>query len=243
MKSFKTLATTAIILAATISSAHADEADKPAGEFSGTLTMVSDYVFRGLTQNDEHPALQGSFDYEHSNGLYAGVWGSNVDFNDGGQTSMEADIYGGFKFFSEGVNWDAGAIGYYYPGSHQSTDHYNYLEAKIAANKTFGTLDATAQLYYSPNNFADSGDSVYINLGGTVPISDSGFSLSAAAGYQWIENNTNFGLPDYADWSAGIEYAWQGFDFDLKYTDTDLSKNDCADGCEARGVFSVAKSF
>ena len=36
-----------------------------AGEISGNVTLTNDYVFRGLTQNDREPAIQGGFDYEH----------------------------------------------------------------------------------------------------------------------------------------------------------------------------------
>jgi uncharacterized protein (TIGR02001 family) len=243
MMLFKALAIAAVISASTIPLAYAEEADKPAGEFSGTLGMVSDYVYRGITQNDEHPALQGSFDYAHSSGLYFGVWGSNVDFNDGGTTSLEADIYGGLKFFGSGINWDVGGTGIFYPGSHQGADHYDYFEARVAANKSLGPVDATAQINYSPSYFADSGNEAYISLAGTAPISTSGFNFLASAGHQWIQKNANFGVPDYSDWSAGLSYPWQGFDFALKYTDTNLGKADCPDDCAARGIFSVSKSF
>ena len=243
MTKFQTLAIAAVILLSNAPLTYAGDADQPAAAFSGTLDMVSDYVFRGVTQSDEHPAVQGSFDYEHASGLYAGVWGSNVDFDDGGVTSLEIDVYGGFKFFSEGINWDISGEGNFYPGSHQGSDHYNYLEASITANRSLGPVDTTAQFNYSPNYFADSGDEIYIGLDGTAPIAVSGFSLLASAGYQWVEKEANFGVPDCADWSAGVGYAWQGFDLALKYADTNLSKTDCADGCEARGVFSVSKTF
>ncbi len=66
--------------------AHADNID-----VSANVGFVSEYSFRGIAQSDEHPALQGGFDVSHSSGLYAGIWGSNVDFNDGDQASVEVD--------------------------------------------------------------------------------------------------------------------------------------------------------
>ena len=32
------------------------------GEFSGNVTLTSDYVFRGFTQANEDPAIQGGLD-------------------------------------------------------------------------------------------------------------------------------------------------------------------------------------
>ena len=50
-------------------------------EFSGNVALTTDYVWRGVSQTDEGPAVQGGFDYEHESGFSAGVWGSNVDFD------------------------------------------------------------------------------------------------------------------------------------------------------------------
>ena len=50
--------------------------------FSATTTLATDYVFRGISNTDGEPTLQASFDYEHENGLYAGVWASNMKFRE-----------------------------------------------------------------------------------------------------------------------------------------------------------------
>ena len=47
---------------------------------SGSVGLFSQYIFRGLTQTDRDPALQGNFDINHSTGLYLGMWGSNVSW-------------------------------------------------------------------------------------------------------------------------------------------------------------------
>ena len=54
-----------------------------AADITGNVGLTTDYVFRGISQTDEKPAIQGGLDYAHSSGAYAGVWASNVDFNDG----------------------------------------------------------------------------------------------------------------------------------------------------------------
>ena len=62
----------ALAILATASMAHAD--------LSGTLTAVSDYDFRGVTQTAQDPALQGSIDWAAESGFYVGAWASNIDF-------------------------------------------------------------------------------------------------------------------------------------------------------------------
>ena len=50
-------------------------------EFSANVALTSDYIFRGISQNESDPAIQGGFDVAHTSGIYAGVWGSNVSEN------------------------------------------------------------------------------------------------------------------------------------------------------------------
>ncbi|MGY9020218.1 MAG: TorF family putative porin, partial [Alphaproteobacteria bacterium] len=105
--------------------ASAAEKSKVPGTFSANVGLVSEYYFRGISQNDDTPALQGSFDYEISLAkpvmAYVGVWGSNVDFNEGtgvDGASIEINYYGGLKgnIGDSGVGWDVGFIYYSYPG-------------------------------------------------------------------------------------------------------------------------------
>ena len=49
-------------------------------ETSGTLTLTSDYLFRGITQTNEKPALQGGIEWAHDSGFYAGAWGSSISW-------------------------------------------------------------------------------------------------------------------------------------------------------------------
>jgi uncharacterized protein (TIGR02001 family) len=99
---------------------------------SGSVGLFSQYIFRGLTQTDRDPAMQGNFDINHSSGLYLGMWGSNVSWprdryiNNADEAStfyksggnLELDIYGGFKseIGKTGLGIDIGALQYYYPG-------------------------------------------------------------------------------------------------------------------------------
>src|SRR5690606_3470886 len=112
-----------LILAAAVAGvfggvAHAQEAT-PEHSFSGNFTVATDYRFRGISQTDKEPALQGGFDYEHSSGFYAGNWNSNIDF----AKSIEMDFYTGYKWaINDNFGMDVGALYYYYPGAKRAGD-------------------------------------------------------------------------------------------------------------------------
>lgn len=215
------------------------------GDFSTTIGFVSEYSFRGLSQSDEHPALQGSIDWSHESGFYAGVWGSNVDFNDDDEASVEADIYAGYSGELEGFTYDLGAIYYAYPGADSELD-YDFVEAALSLGYDFDVAAVSTAVNYSPDYFAGSGDATYLAAYVDVPLAFMPFDtkLSGNVGHQWIDDNDAFGVEDYMDWGIGLSTNIEGFDVGLKYIDTDLDETeDCADGCEERVIFSISKSL
>lgn len=208
---------------------------------SANVGFVSQYTFRGISQSNENPAVQGGFDLSHQSGFYAGVWGSNVDFGVEDET-VEIDVYAGYSGSFKGVSYDVGAIYYAYPGVDSDLD-FDFVEVSTAVGYDFDVVAVSASFNYSPNYFGDSGHSQYYAAGVDVPLPHD-FNLFGSVGRQEVEDNDAFGVDDYTDWSIGVGYSFKGFDFSLAYVDTDLDEpSDCADGCEARVVFGVSKSF
>ena len=226
------------------------EGDSP-HEFSANVALSTDYRFRGITQTSNDPALSGGFDYSYTPyGFYAGVWASNLDFNvpDPDPADLEVDFYGGFSGeFSGGIGWDIGGLYYAYPGSDTGTGvaDYDYFEVYGSLSYSFDSFDVDAGLAYSPDYFFESDDSLYVygDVGFELP---QGFSLAGHVGHQSIDNNAQFGTPDYLDWSIGISKDLGPFTFDLSYIDTDLDNAECfggSDFCDATAVFTISSSF
>jgi len=193
------------------------------GSISASVTLTTDYVFRGVSQTDGGAAIQGSFDY--TNGMfYAGIWGSNVDFGATGFTetaSMELDLYMGVTPSTGPINWDIGIVGYFYPnGDDQITGggEMDYYEALIGAS-----MDLTpqftlgAQLGYTPEYFGETGEATYVELNGAYAFTDA-MSVSGAFGTQDFDAGG-----DYDTWNLGAAWAMHGFTLDLRYHDTDIS--------------------
>ena len=208
-------------------------------EVSATVTATNDYVFRGITQSSEDPALQASIDYGHESGWYIGAWGSNVDFGPGDPADIDVDFYTGFAGETEaGLGWDVGINYYTYPDE----SDYNYPE--IYGKLSYGMF--SGGLYYS-NDWVNAGeDSYYINAGVSVPFGN-GFSFNAGAGYSFGDA---FDDTEYVDYSVGVGYSVGNFELSLSYIDTDLSSGDAlfvdnqdALNTEGRVVFTIATTF
>lgn len=98
----------------------ADAPAAPAAPYTitGNVGFISDYTFRGISQTFRSPALQGGFDFAHTNGLYLGTWASNI--NGSAQytnANMEWDFYGGYNgTINDDLGYSVGLITVYYPG-------------------------------------------------------------------------------------------------------------------------------
>src|SRR5436190_23394722 len=108
----------------------APSAPEPDWTFTGNVGLFSQYVFRGISQTNEKPAVQGGFDVAHKSGFYAGTWASNISWVSDGyaippnpppapSASIEWDFYGGYKgSLPMDFGYDLGVLYYDYPGSY-----------------------------------------------------------------------------------------------------------------------------
>jgi uncharacterized protein (TIGR02001 family) len=175
--------------------------------FSANIGVVSNYVWRGLTQTDDGPAIQGGLDYEHASGFYAGTWASNVDFGEGENLpAYELDAYLGF---GGKINDDLGydlKLGYYaYPDGRDS----DFSEVQASMTWTWLTAGVAYTIYgqadEAPGAIEDEalyiqGDLHYfVNLEVQLPYE---LGLSLRSGYSDFRYND--GGNDYANWGLTI---------------------------------------
>ena len=107
---------------------------------SANVSFASDYVWRGMTQSDG-PAIQGGFDFEAESGFYAGIWGSNVNFNDG--AGSELDYYFGYGFSVGDLGIDIGYVAFDYPKNQTGLDFEEIVLGFSLGN--FGLTHAMGQ--------------------------------------------------------------------------------------------------
>ncbi len=116
---------------------------------SGNLALVNDYISRGLSGSDHGPAMQGTLNLNHDAGLYFGLFGTNVDLNDGDGSSLELDLSGGYtREWKNGTSIDFGLIQYVYPKAPAGV-HYDYREYYLGTGYKLMDTSLKAKYYYS----------------------------------------------------------------------------------------------
>lgn len=235
-----TLACSTLVLAATSAVSVAE--DTSPHSFSANVALATDYVWRGFSQTDNNPAIQGGFDYAHSSGFYLGTWASNVesdptaDYNYDG-SSMELDLYAGWGGDFNGVGVDLGALHYEYPGT--NTNDNNTNEYHLGVNYDFGVASAGVTANYSDDYFG-AGNTYYWDLGAEVPVGQ--FTLAAHYGITDYDDDDKG--DDYEDWRIGASTEFGGFGFDLSYTDTSGVAGGCSQTtCDGTTVFTISKEL
>jgi uncharacterized protein (TIGR02001 family) len=232
----KTLHKTAISAAAVAllsglacSSVFAEEAAAEAPEASpitANVTVVNDYRYRGISQSNFKPAIQGGFDYAHESGFYIGNWNSSISwisdsYGQNGSVSgkgqslgtvsapIEMDFYAGFKkeLLGEGFASDIGFLQYYYPNSGIPNSsglaaNPNTSEIYAAQNFTFGPVTGFAKVSYAVSTLfgtINSSGSYYPDLTMNYDTGVWGLALNGHVGYQYVKGNQPAGATTYAN--------------------------------------------
>lgn len=211
---------------------------------------VTDYVFRGISQTDEDPTVQGAVDLTYGI-FYAGVWSSGINFNDIPEgTNVEVDFYAGVKPVWRGITFDLGVVYYYYPGADDDAAEVDYWEIKFGASKEIWTgLTLGATVYYSPDYSGELGDEWTFEGSATKTLGKwrgIDFAASGAVGYVDFEKDS--GLEDYTYWNVGLTATKGAYSLDVRYWDTNLSDDESPCGeevfqCDSRVVGTLKVSL
>jgi uncharacterized protein (TIGR02001 family) len=250
-------------LSAATFAADAPAPAAPPYTLTANVGLYSQYVFRGLTQTNEDPAIQGGFDFAHSSGFYAGTWASNISWlkeNLTGSTpsstyksggSMEWDFYGGYKGSVGDFGYDVGLLYYYYPGDLNPNPLFNKadtLEAYVAGSWKWFSVKYSHSLNNETFGVADSSGTNYLDFSASVPLGDTGLTLGAHYGIQSYHGTdpintpgfSNDALYSYDDYKISLAYdlskasnTFSGMTVGVAYTDTS-SANTCGYGASTQ---------
>jgi uncharacterized protein (TIGR02001 family) len=217
--------------------------------FTANVGVVSDYLFRGISQTRGKPALQGGADYSHSSGLYAGIWGSTIKWVSDAQNTnvpLEVDVYGGYKNAFAGGDWnyDLGLITYNYPGT---KDVPLNASAKANTSEVYGAIGwkwLTAKYSYatSKNFIAWYGGPGGVNSGVVGPNGTLAPRIDTR-GSDYLELNAVYDLGE--GWGVTGHIGKQKVKNYTKVSDTNASYADYKVGVTKDtpyGVFGLAVS-
>lgn len=239
MKSIVTAAAFLTALAPLAAHAQEDAATTPI-TVSGSVAIASDYRFRGVSQSDDHMAVQGGLTVSHESGVYVGTWASNLaGWGTFGGANMELDLIGGYKAkLSKNATLDVGLTWYMYPGGANDTD---FAEPYVKLSGTTGPATLTAGVAYAPKQYAlanvsnapnsrgQKQDNLYVWGDGALAIGGTPFTAKAHIGHS--DGNPGLGpngtsvspTGKYWDWSIGMDTTWRNLTLNLFYVDTDIT--------------------
>ncbi|MBD3609842.1 MAG: hypothetical protein HUJ30_04775 [Gammaproteobacteria bacterium] len=170
-----------------------------AAEGAANVALVSDYVFRGVTQSDGGASLQGGYDYDMGNGVALGIWGATgVNF---GVEEIEYDIYASYSGEAGDMGYSIGFTNYMYTESDAI--------GEVALGLSFGSVSIG---YYS----ASSIDYTYYELG---------YDMSAGG----MDVNFHYGNDGAsADMAVGLSKDMGGYSLGLTATTHDTADSTAA---------------
>ena len=215
------------------------------GPLTANVSLTSDYRYRGISQSNLQPAIQGGFDYAHSSGFYIGNWNSSISWiSDAASASgnsasapIEMDFYAGYKYeWSKGFTADVGILQYYFPtsGTTGFTTNPNTTELYAAQNFTFDSVTGYLKFSYAATTlfgFSNSAGSNYTDLTVNYDTGVWGLTLNAHAGYQYVAGTasgasvSNNSLYSYTDWKLGVTKDFgSGLTLGVAYLGTNAKK-------------------
>jgi len=263
----------AVVLCTAATPVAAQEtAPPPAITVTGSIGLVSDYRFRGVSQSNKEMAVQGGITITHESGFYVGGWASNLaGWGTFGGSNMELDLVGGYKRNLSAATLDVGLTWYMYPGGADMTD---FAEPYVKLGTSLGPLSVLAGVAYAPRqkalgNFSNtpqsrgqSEDNLYVWGDASTGIPTT--PLTAKAHLGWSHGNPGLGpngtsvapTGSYLDWLLGVDLVLGRLTLGMAYVDTDIGKRESAyiqpnfsstkDGSSIAGskmVFSIGASF
>jgi uncharacterized protein (TIGR02001 family) len=228
----KTLIALAAVLAATAGTLLPSAAQ---AQLAFNVGAVTDYRYRGISQSRLKPAIQGGIDYT-AGGFYVGTWASSIKWiedlgtiaaADVGNTSVEIDVYGGYKgAISKELSYDVGLLTYIYPGNkvgRLSPFFKNADTTEIYGALTYGP--ATLKYSHALTNVfgnPDSKNSYYLDLSATFDV--AGFAVTPHIGYQKVKGPYD-PVASYTDYAVTVsKEVLKGLTLSLSLIGTDADK-------------------
>jgi uncharacterized protein (TIGR02001 family) len=215
------------------------KAPEPDYTLSYNVGATTDYRYRGISQSRLKPAVQGGLDFAHKSGFYVGAWGSTISWIkdagaptlanvDTGSSPLEIDLYGGYKGKAGGLDYDVGALQYFYPGNKYSNipGAANANTTELYGALTFGPVTAKyshalSNLFGFRNATNNSKGSGYLDVSANFDVGN-GWSVVPHIGHQTVRR---FGDYSYTDYSLTVNKDIDGLVLSAAVVGTDAKKD------------------
>ena len=150
-------------------------------QVSGSIALVSDYLFRGVSLSDRKPALQTSIAYDHDSGWYGGAFASTVRFDDDARQGAQLMAYlGRVLRLTDSLSWEIGIADSTFSRHHEYD--YQNVYAGVAADVI------SARIHYARHYFGLGADAIYAEINGSRGL---GNDLRLVGHFGILKDNIN----------------------------------------------------
>lgn len=223
---------------------------------SGNAVLTTDYIYYGITYSAENPAVQVEFDLTYKI-LYAGIWGSSIDFGVGpnGQNiaSIEIGYWVGVTPTLGKWNFDIAANYYTYPGAFDPGGEFDYFYVVTSVSRNFfnDKLGLKLENNWSPD-YSSTGNNNILEFSYEWTFNKVWYftpKLGGNVGHQW--GDLSKGGFDYTFWSVALTLDFNEkppLSLEIRYWDTaDFEGFTCPPSgtfaCNERVVASLKATF
>ena len=165
------------------------------------LSLNSDSIWRGMTQNNGEPTIGADINFSLENGFFSGAWIESCCSETSSYPTREIGFYAGYeKSFSEDLAISLNYIGTNYPNS--KIDNYDEIELN------FSFYDFEISYFKGLDNFPD-----YYELSYRYDFLNSSAFFSYGDFDSYKNDNTSNG----SNYSFGVDSLVKDFTFSFYY--------------------------
>lgn len=215
------LAVVAIALSAAAPQVAWAQIKTPVGVLYPEIRVATDYRYDGFSNSDNRPTVQAGVYLWRPDNFYAGAEIDHVRYHDGSHIDVEVDVYGGrnFDFGDSRLTLEAMAVTF--PDQQGWAPTYSFVQTSIKARRRFGRFSLGGGLTWTPQGSYHSGQAWHVTGEASVQATPWA-SFSGKLGVLDSERGQ-----DRTYWDAGVTLKRGQVAFDLRYTDTNLSRSQC----------------
>ncbi|MDC3066987.1 TorF family putative porin [Gammaproteobacteria bacterium] len=187
------------------------------------LSLNSDSIWRGMTQNNGEPTIGADINFSLENGFFSGAWIENCCSETSSYPTREIGFFAGYeKSFTENLAISFNYIGTNYPNS--KTDNYDEIELN------FSFYNFEISYFKGLDDFPD-----YYELSYSYDFLNNSAFFSYGDFDSYKNNNTSNG----SNYSFGIDSLVKDFTFSFFYYY--FNSNGLRDLDDDGVVFSISK--
>lgn len=211
-------------------------------QLSGSVALVSDHVYRGVSLSDGGLAPQLNLNYDGAGGWYVGGFASRFKLQGDTRSGAQYIAYAGHaQRLPSGLTVDAGVSRYgYSPGANLN---YSEVYASVAADSV------NARLSYSPDYLGQNARSAYLEVNGSYALG-ADVSLYLHAGYlAYLSDVGPYTRRRTLDGRVGLGTAWSGWRWQIAWAATQDQRNGyaasygAASGSRGSLILSATRPF